>query len=143
MMKDTGRILAVDPGEKNIGIALSDPTETLAAPLTVVKHVSLTIDAAQVASLAEENSARLIIVGMPVGSQGEELPQTRHARKFIDIIKTQTSIPVEGWDEWGSTKQARETMIELGSPRSKRGGHQDALAAAMILRGYIEVHQKE
>jgi putative Holliday junction resolvase len=135
-----GRLMAVDPGEKHIGIAVSDPTATLASPLTVIDHVSLILDGAQIARLAEENQVRMIIVGLPTGGQGEEIPQTRHANKLIESIKNQTDLPIIGWDEWGSTQRARQTLIEMGSPRSKRGGHQDALAAAMILRVYIEAH---
>ena len=132
------RILAVDPGEKNIGIAISDPSATLARPLSVICHVSMIIDSAQIARLAEENQAVLIIVGLPTGPEGEEIPQTRHAKKMIDSIKTQTEIPVIPWDEWGSTKNAKALLINAGVSRSKRGGHQDALAASIILRSFLE-----
>ena len=135
------RILAVDPGEKNIGVAISDPSATLARPLSVIHHVSMIIDSAQIARLAEENQAGLIIVGLPTGSEGEEISQTRHAKKLIDSIQTQTGIPVIPWDEWGSTKNAKWTLIDAGISRSKRGGHQDAMAAAIILRSYLESKQ--
>jgi putative Holliday junction resolvase len=135
-----GRILAVDPGEKKLGLALSDPSGSLASPLTVIKHESLLLDAGQIASLAEENGAVLIIVGLALAEGGEEIPQTRHARKLIDAIRGQTAITVSGWDEWGSTNQARKTLIAAGVRQSRRGGHQDALAAAMILRSYIDAH---
>jgi putative Holliday junction resolvase len=135
---DVGRLLAVDPGEKRIGIAISDETGTLASPLEVLLHVSMTIDAAQIAGLAMENGVKTIIVGVPTGGQGEEIPQTRHAQKLIESIRSQTQIPVIGWDEWGSTKKALEILIASGRSKTKRGGHQDALAAAVILNNYIE-----
>lgn len=139
-----GPILAVDPGEKHIGIAISDETAILARPLIVIDHLSMKLDAAQVAQIAEENRAMKIIVGLPLGTDGVELPQTRHARKFIEAIESQTAIVVEGWDEWGSTQAARKVLIEVGAQRSKRGGHQDSLAAAMILRSYLdEINPKE
>ena len=65
------RILAVDHGEKRIGLALSDPTGTIANPLTVIKHVSRTIDAAQVATLASEHEARLIVIGQSFDENGQ------------------------------------------------------------------------
>lgn len=139
-MAESGRLLAVDPGEKRIGIALSDETGTIASPLEVLIHVSMAIDAAQIAGLAEQNHVKTIVVGVPTGGQGEEIPQTRHARKLIENICSQTRIPVIGWDEWGSTRKAREILIESGRQRSKRGGHQDALAAAVILKNFIEEH---
>jgi len=138
MNKENARILAVDPGEKNIGIAISDPGGILARPLTVLRHVSMILDSAQIANLAEENLVGMIIVGMPSGPDGEEIPQTRHAGKLIDSIRTQTQITVLAWDEWGSTKKARSALIDAGVNRSKRGGHQDALAAAMILQSYLD-----
>jgi putative holliday junction resolvase len=138
MTSVNGRILAIDPGEKKIGVALSDLSGSLASPLTVIKHESLLVDAGQIASLAQENGAVLIVVGLALGEGGEEIPQTRHARKLIDTIRGQTVIAVTGWDEWGSTNQARETLLAAGVRQSRRGGHQDALAAAMILRSYID-----
>ena len=61
------RILCLDPGEKNIGISISDPTGTIANPLTVIKHVSRLIDAASIAQIASENDASLIVVGSGFG----------------------------------------------------------------------------
>jgi len=133
-----GIILAVDPGEKHIGIAISDESAILARPLMVIEHVSMKLDAAQIAQTAAENGATRIIVGLPTGDMGREIPQTRHAKKLIEAIQDQTSIDVEGWDEWGTTQTARSILVEVGVQRSKRGGHQDALAAAAILRSYLE-----
>jgi putative holliday junction resolvase len=138
MSGEIGPILAVDPGEKRIGIAISDPSATLARPLEVIFHVSMKIDGAAIAALASENQVKMILVGLPMGSQNEEIPQTRHAKKLIESIASQTNLPVIGWDEWGSTQSARQVLIETGVSRSKRGGHQDALAASMILRSYLD-----
>ncbi len=138
MSKLTGPILAVDPGEKHIGIAISDETATLARPLMVIDHVSMKLDAGQIAQIAVENGATYIIVGLPTGEMGKEIPQTRHARKLIQAIQDQTSISVDSWDEWGTTQTARSILVDVGVQRSKRGGHQDALAAAAILRSYLD-----
>jgi len=132
------RILAVDHGEKRIGLALSDPTGTLASPLTVIKHVSRLLDAAQVATLALENDAGLIVVGQSFDEEGNPNPAGRRAARFAEALKEQTQIPVEMFDESFSTQDARSTVIEMGISRKKRAGHHDALAAVMILRSYIE-----
>ncbi len=136
------RILAVDHGEKRIGLALSDPTGTLASPLTVIKHVSRLLDAAQVASLAAENQAELILVGQSFDEDGSPNLAGRRAARFAEALREQTSIPVELFDESFSTQEARQTAVELGFSRKKRAGHQDALAAAMILRSYLEANRK-
>jgi putative Holliday junction resolvase len=132
------RILAVDHGEKRIGLALSDLTGTIASPLTVIKHVSRLLDAAQVANLAHENEAGLIVVGQSFDEDGMPNLAGRRAAKFTETLKEQTQITVVLWDESFSTQDARASRIELGVSRTKRAGHHDSLAAVMILRSYIE-----
>ena len=135
------RILAVDHGEKRIGLALSDPTGTIASPLTVIKHVSRLMDAAQVANIASENEVGLIVIGQSFDEEGEPNLAGRRAAKFADALKEQTQILVELFDESFSTQDARATVIEMGFSRKKRAGHHDSLAAVMILRSYIEAHR--
>ncbi len=136
------RILAVDHGEKRIGLALSDPTATLASPLAVIKHVSRLMDAAQVANLAVENGVGLIVIGQSFDEDGNPNLAGRRAAKFAEALREQTRIPVELFDESFSTQDARATVIELGFSRKKRAGHHDSLAAVMILRSYIEANRK-
>ena len=132
------RILAVDHGEKRIGLALSDPTGTIASPFKVIDHVSRTIDAAQVANLALDNEVGLIVIGQSFDEAGQANLAGRRAAKFADALKAQTQIPVILWDESFSTQDARATRIEMGVPRRKRAGHLDELAAVLILRSYLE-----
>ena len=132
------RILAVDHGEKRIGLALSDPTATIASPLRVIKHVSRLLDAAQVANLASENEVGLIVIGQSFDEEGNPNLAGRRAAKFAEALKEQTKLPVELFDESFSTQDARATRIEMGVSRKKRSGHMDELAAVMILRSYIE-----
>src|SRR5512147_77300 len=136
------RILAVDHGEKRIGLALSDPTATIAGPLSVITHVSRVVDAAQVANLALENEAGLIVIGQSFDEEGNPNLAGRRAAKFADALKEQTNIPVELFDESFSTQDARATRIEMGVSRKKRAGHMDELAAVMILRSYLDANQR-
>ena len=135
------RILAVDHGEKHIGLAISDPTATIASPLKVIDHISRLMDAAQVASLASENNVALIIVGQSFDDEGKPNLAGRRAAKFAEALKGQTQIPVVLWDESFSTQDARVARIEMGVSRKKRGGHMDELAAVMILRSYLEANK--
>jgi len=135
------RILAVDHGEKRIGLALSDPTGVLASPLTVIGHVSRLLDAAQVANLALDNEVGLIVVGQSFDEEGKPNLAGRRAARFAEVLKEQTQIPVELFDESFSTQDARSTVIEMGLSRKKRAGHHDALAAVMILRSYLEARR--
>lgn len=135
------RILAVDHGEKNIGLALSDPTATIASPFKVIKHVSRLMDAAQVANLASENDVALIVIGQSFDEEGKPNLAGRRAAKFAEALKAQTPISVILWDEAFSTQNARAARIELGVSRHKRGGHLDELAAVMILKSYLDANR--
>jgi putative Holliday junction resolvase len=135
------RILAVDHGEKRIGLALSDPTATIASPFKVIEHVSRLMDAAQVAALASENDVALIVIGQSYDEEGNPTLAGRRAAKFADALKEQTQIPVVLWDESFSTQDARATRIEMGVSRKKRAGHMDELAAVMILKSYLDANK--
>jgi putative Holliday junction resolvase len=137
------RIMSVDHGEKRVGIAISDPTAAIAGPLRVVKHISRLLDAAQVASLAAENDAGLIVIGQSFDEEGLPNLAGRRAARFAEALKKQTQIPVILWDESFSTQDARTTRIEMGVSRKNRSGHLDELAAVMILRSYLEYAQKK
>ena len=134
------RILAVDPGEKNLGIALSDPTGVIANPLTVLRHVARPIDAAHIAQLAAEHAAALIVVGQALNAEGAEPPQSRRAARLAEAIRTQTDLPVVLWDESDSTQIARAARAAMGVSLRKRRGHMDDLAAAVILQSYLDAH---
>jgi putative holliday junction resolvase len=135
------RILSVDHGEKRIGLALSDPTGTIASPFKVIEHVSRLLDAAQVAALARENDVELIVIGQSFDDEGKPNLAGRRAAKFAAALQEQVTIPIELWDESFSTQDARAARIELGASRKKRSGHQDALAAAVILQSYLEARR--
>jgi putative Holliday junction resolvase len=132
------RVLAVDHGERRIGLALSDPTGTIAGPLEVIEHVARAVDAARVAELALREGADRIVVGQSFDEEGRPNPAGRRAARFAEALRGQTNLPVELWDESLSTRDARQARIELGVPRRRRAGHQDSLAAVVILQSYLE-----
>ena len=134
------RILAVDHGEKRLGLAISDWTGTIANPLTVVKHVARTIDAAQVANIATEQEAGLIVIGQSFDEDGNPNLAGRRAARFAEALREQTVLPVELWDESFSTQDARAARIQMGTSRKKRAGHLDQIAATVILQSYLDAH---
>jgi len=135
------RILAVDHGEKRIGLALSDPTATIASPLTVIKHTSRLMDAAQVANIASENGVELIIIGQSFDEDGNPNLSGRRVANFAEALKEQTDIPIELVDESFSTNDAQRTVVEIGVSRKNRKGHHDSLAAFFILKSYLEANR--
>ena len=138
------RILAVDPGEKRLGIAISDPTGLIANPVQVIHHISRPIDAASIAALAEELGAGKIIIGQALDLDDRPTPQSRSAVRLAEAVRQQTNLPVELWDESGSTQAARSAHIALGGSSRKRRqrghGHLDDLAATYILQTYLDAH---
>jgi putative Holliday junction resolvase len=137
------KVLGVDHGEKRIGIAVSDLTGTIAGPLCVMKHVSRAIDAAQVAALAAEQQAELIVVGQSFDEEGRANAAGRQAERFAEALKSQTPLPIVLWDESLSTSDARAFRLEMGTSRKKRGGHMDEAAAAVILQSYLDAQQAQ
>jgi len=136
------RILAIDPGEKNIGVAISDPTGIIANPLTILKHVGRAIDAAIITQLAEEQGAGMILVGQALDDEGQATTQSRRAARLAEAIRQQTILPVQLWDESGSTQAARAARVAMGVSRRKRRGHLDDLAATVILQSYLDANQE-
>ena len=134
------KILAVDPGSKRLGIAVSDPTGTIARPLTVVKHVSREADAAVIARLAEEQGAARILVGQALDEEGEPTFEGMRSARLAAAIQAKAELPVELWDESFSTQDAQASRLAAGASRRKRRGHQDELAAAIILQSYLDAH---
>jgi putative holliday junction resolvase len=133
-----GRVLAVDPGEKRLGLAISDESGTIANPLAVIGHVARLIDAAAIAQLAREQEAVMIVVGQPLDSEGNIGPAARRSARLAEAIRSQTDLPIEFWDESGSTRSAQEARVAMGVSRSKRKGHLDDLAATVILQSYLD-----
>jgi putative Holliday junction resolvase len=139
------KILAVDPGDQRIGLAVSDPTGTLARPLEIIQHEQRDADAARVAAVASEQEAVLILVGEPLGADGQPTPQSHKARRLAAAIREHTEIDVIMWDESGSSQAAQAARIERGVGREGRQAAADAEAAALILQSYLDYqwNQKE
>ena len=135
------RVLGVDHGERRIGLAISDATGTIAGPLNVLKHISRAVDAGQVAAVALEREAELIVIGQSFDEQGRANAAGRSAERFAEALKLQTTLPIVLWDESMSTSDARDFRIEMGVSRKKRSGHLDEAAAAVILQSYLDAQR--
>lgn len=140
MNEPTGRVLAVDPGDKRLGLAISDPLGIIANPLTVLNHVSRDENAQHIVSIAQEQEAIRIIIGLPLNSEGEIGPSGKKSVRLANAIRKFTDTPVELWDESGSTKAAQQAYIQMNVPRKKRSGHLDHIAATIILQSYLDAH---
>lgn len=144
-MKKEGRILAVDWGLKHIGLAISDPTRTIARPLDVIEHRSRNEDARRIIEIAHDHQANQIVIGVSYDEEGTLSPVGRSADRLAKAIQflSNRKMGVDVWDEGFSTEEARAAALEMDLPKEKRKGHLDALAAALILQRYLEGTQHE
>ncbi|NQW20831.1 MAG: Holliday junction resolvase RuvX [Chloroflexi bacterium] len=138
---DTGRLLGVDYGEARIGLAISDPTGTIATPIDAVKAVG-SEDATNIARIATDQEARGIVVGLPLSLDGSQGPAARKVNVFCARLRKTTDLPVIVWDERMTTVEAHSLLREAGkSPSKARGvarGKIDSASAAIILDSYMQ-----
>ncbi len=132
------KYLGIDPGEKNIGVAISDPTGTLARPLIVLPHVNRKVNAYKIAELAKKEQVDGIIIGQATDIDGKPNFSGRKAARLAGELGSKTKIPITLWDESYSTQAAKRITIQSGVNKKNRQGHQDELAAAVILQSYLD-----
>ena len=137
------KVLAVDPGDKRIGLAISDDLSVIANPLMVIQHVSRKKDAQEIVKLARENNAEKIIIGCSYDEKNLLTPQGRKGEKLADTIRSMGFTDIDLWDEFESTKKAQMTRREMGVKRFKRKGHLDELAATIILQTYLDENMEK
>jgi putative Holliday junction resolvase len=131
------RILAIDYGEKRIGLAVSDELEVTARGIAVVECKSKKADLEAIGAAVSEYGVGAIVVGYPLMLDGSAGIQCEKVDRFIAAIKEAIPVPVITWDETLSTKEAEELMREAGVKRKKKRGMVDRIAAAFILQDYL------
>jgi len=131
------RVLAIDLGHRRIGLALSDPTGSIAVPLDTLPHRSRRRDLAAIAALAESHGAGRIVVGWPRNMDGTSGPAAHEAEAFAEALSAVVKIPVDLWDERLSTAAAERSLRDAGVKKGRRRDLRDRVAAALILQSYL------
>jgi putative Holliday junction resolvase len=133
------RTLALDYGERRIGVAVTDPTGVLAQPLETITRRDAEPDAhlKRIDELASEYEVGLIVVGLPLHMDGRAGPEADRARAFGAEVRERTGIPVEFVDERWSSAEAERVLSAAGVRARKRRGRVDPLAAALILETHL------
>jgi putative Holliday junction resolvase len=137
-MEDVVRVLALDVGERRIGVAVSDPSQTLARSLDVLARSSLREDIAALRRLVEEFQVERVIVGYPRSMDGTVGEQARQVEGFAQELGQALQIPILLWDERLTTVTAAKLLAERGVSAKKQRGRIDAVAAAVILQDYLD-----
>jgi len=132
------RVLAIDLGQRRIGLAKSDLMRVIAQPLCILirpKRDELLM--AEIKKICEQEEVSDIVIGLPFHMNGDESKGTEQARAFKSALESALNMPVHLWDERLSTVAATRLMTALETPTEQRKGKVDQLAAVMILDGYL------
>lgn len=136
------RVLALDMGERRVGVAVSDPTGTVARPLQTLVRGSRQEDFAAIAGLVAEYDVGLVVVGRPLSLDGTEGPQARRVMRYVEALAARLPIRVVLWDERFTTAAAQEILRQSRGKKRRRqarsAGEVDAIAAAVILQRYLD-----
>lgn len=136
-----GRILAIDYGEKRVGIAISDELQITAYPLTTLLRISDDEVIAQIVQLTQKYRVETIVVGLPLRTDGKQSEMEQKVRSFAEKLKGKTKATVVLFDERFTTRIAERVLIEADFSRKKRKQVRDKLAAVIILQGYLETRR--
>jgi putative Holliday junction resolvase len=132
------RILAVDPGSKRVGLALSDPSATIAQALTTISAEPAGTLASRIAQIALSHDAARIVVGLPKRLDGSRGPEARSAQVLADSVRKESGLPVELVDERLTTVAAERSLIAGGVRRDKRRLSVDRVAATLMLQAHLD-----
>lgn len=130
------RYLGLDIGEVRIGVAVSDELGSIASPVATIPRKSDVVAALR--KLVATYTPAALVIGLPVGLSGREGPQAQATRDFAEELGAALDIPLEYYDERMSSSIAEQALVSQGTRRGKRKEHIDAMAAAVILQGYLD-----
>ncbi len=132
------RILALDVGEKNIGLAISDELGLIAQGLPTLRHRTKDEDISAIADILKVHHITEVVVGMPINLDGSLGKKAQEVAVFFEDLKKRITLPIKVWDERFTSVQAEKVLLEAGLSRKKRKRKIDQLAARLILQNYLD-----
>ena len=132
------RIIALDLGTVRTGLAITDPTQTIAQPLAILDSRDLDHLKDEILSYVEGYEAECVVVGIPRSMDGRRGPMAKWAEGIRRQLADYLSVPVEGWDERLSTVSAERALHDAGVSDDDLCARRDSAAAAIVLQGYLE-----
>ncbi|MSP68495.1 MAG: Holliday junction resolvase RuvX [Alphaproteobacteria bacterium] len=138
LLRPGQRLLGLDVGTRTIGVAVADPTLTIASPRETIRRTRMAADAQALGRIVAAAGAGGIVVGLPLNMDGSEGPRCQSVRQFAANLLATISLPVAFWDERLSTVAVTRAMIGADLTRQKRAKAVDRAAAAYILQGAID-----
>ena len=135
-------ILGVDPGEKRIGIAISDLTRMIGSSLDTISRVKFAVDAEALFKIYDGRQCAGLVIGLPLNMDGSSGPSAQSARAFARNLLTKRDVPLLLWDERLSTAAVTRTLLEGDATRKRRSEVVDKMAAAYMLQGALDAMQE-
>lgn len=132
------KIMAIDYGDAHTGVALSDPTGFLAGSATTIHSRKEEVVLSELARMVRENQVDELVMGFPRNMDGTEGPRAELYRAFAVKVEEATGLKVVLWDERRTTVDAHRILFEAGKNAKKRKKTVDAVAASLILEGYLD-----
>lgn len=137
---ELGRVLAVDYGRRRIGLAISDPSGTIATGLETLLVTDMVDAVRQITAGRPEWEYKMIVVGLPLLTSGEIGPMATEVLEFVDQLRESTGVTVETLDERYTSQQAERVLHETGRHIKGHKGTIDMLSAELLLRQYLDMH---
>lgn len=133
--------MALDIGEKRVGVAVSDPGERVASPVCVLPAADVRACAKPFRQVIEDWEPDLLLCGLPYTLAGEEGPQAQRIREFADLVGHAIDIPVEFADERLSSTEAKRSLREKGLSEKAMRGKVDMIAASLFLQAWLDARR--
>ena len=130
--------MGLDIGDKRIGVALSDPEGILASPLTIINRRDERVDFEAIVNIISQHQVEQIVIGLPCSMDGTLGKQAEKVKSFTRKLCSHTEVPVEFRDERLTTVSAERLMRSAGRKKTRKKASDDAIAAALILQGYLD-----
>ncbi len=132
------RVLALDYGDRKIGVALSDPMKIIASPLKIIVNSNFKTILVEINDLIKEFNISLILVGIPITMKNTYSQQTNKVIEFVDLLKDNLSIEVKTYDERLTSKMAKKILINQGVKTGHNKQEIDKVSAAIFLQNYLD-----
>ena len=137
------RVLGVDLGSTRVGLAVSDPSTTVASPHSVLRRAGdRSVDHAAIREVVAEYDVELVVVGLPLSLDGSIGPAARRALTEVDAMRGTLGVPVETYDERLTTVTAEASLREAGMRAEQRRGVVDKVAAAILLQSWLDARHQ-
>ena len=139
--RSTGRILAIDLGERTMGLAVSDLLGVVAQGLPTLRRTNRKEDLGRLSEIVASQEVVRVVIGNPLHLSGDASPSSARAAAFAEILRRELNCPVELWDERLTTAEADRVLRAAELSRGKRRKAIDRLAATLLLQSYLDAHR--